>query len=585
MFLRKTRRRKDGKVHEYYSVVENRRVPGGRHVQQTLLHLGEISDGQKKSWNRAIDVVDGDRLEQMRLFAQDNETEVSVENAVAVQLNQLELQRPRQWGACWLACELWEQLGLRQFWETRLGDGAKGCKWERVLRLLSVYRLIAPGSEWKLHRKWFDSSAMGDLLGESFQIAQKDRLYRCHDRLLAHKRDLFSHLKQRWEELFGARFDILLYDLTSTYFESSPPQSSTDKRKHGYSRDKRSDCVQIVIALVVTPEGLPLAYEVLPGNTADSTTLESFLEKIQSTYGKANRIWVMDRGIPTEESLSKMRENQVQYLVGTPKGRLSKFEKELSELPWTKVRDQVQVKLLKSDGETYIHARSSSRAQKEKAMRLRRLRKLLAGLKKLRQSQSRLTRDHLLLKLGALKKEAGRSYHLLKIYIPKEGEAITDQTFHWKLDKKKYRQTHRREGSYLLRTNQPVDDAGSTWEQYLRLTEIEEAFRNLKGDLSIRPIYHQEESRIEAHVFISFLAYCLHVTLRMRCRRHAAGLTPRSVLEQLGEIQMLDVHVPTTDGRKIKMTRYTRPNKTQQLLLAQLQLTLPSQPPPEITSA
>lgn len=346
MFLRKSRRRKDGKVHEYYSVVENRRVAGGRHVQQTLLHLGEITDGQKKSWNRAIDVVQGQHMRQMTLFADNQATEPSTSDAVAVRLNELELRRPRQWGACWLACDLWEQLDLRRFWEKRLGEGAKGRQWERVLRLLTVYRLLSPGSEWKLHRQWFDRTAMGDLLGESFQIAQKDRLYRCHDHIVAHKTDLFRHLKQRWEELFGARFDVLLYDLTSTYFESPPPKSADDKRKHGYSRDKRSDCVQIVIALIVTPDGLPLSYEVLSGNTADNTTLSDFLENIETTYGKADRIWVMDRGIPTEETLSQMRATGVQYLVGTPKGRLSKLEKDLTEQPWTQVRDQVQVKLL-----------------------------------------------------------------------------------------------------------------------------------------------------------------------------------------------------------------------------------------------
>ena len=585
MFLRKTRRHKDGKTHEYYSVVENRRVAGGRHIQHTLLYLGEISDGQKKSWNRAIDVVEGNRTKQMTLFPEGTGADQAPGVTANVRLDQLALDRPRQWGACWLACELWETLGLRSFWHERLGTGYRGVHWERVLLLLSAYRLIDPGSEWHLHRIWFDKSAMGDLLGEGFRIAGKDRLYRCHDRLLEYKDDLFGHLKRRWEELFEARHDILLYDLTSTYFESPPPDDPEDKRRHGYSRDKRSDCVQVVIALVVTPDGLPLSYEVLHGNTADSSTLKDFLAKIEALHGKARRVWVMDRGIPTEQTLEEMRKTGVQYLVGTPKGRLTKLEGKLAGQAWEQARDQVQVRLVESEGETYIHARSQPRAAKEHAMRQRRLRKLLDGLGQLREASRPMTRDNLLLKVGGLKKEAGRAYHLLKITLPKSGEAISPETFHWKLDMDKYRKTWRREGSYLLRTNLPVDNAGSTWEHYLRLTEIEEAFRNLKGDLAVRPVHHSAPTRIEAHIFVSFLAYCLHVTLRMRCKRFAPGLTPRSVLEQLSGMQMVDVLIPTTDGRMVKMSRYTRPDKAQQLLLSQLQLTLPKQPPPEISQS
>ena len=371
--------------------------------------------------------------------------------------------------------------------------------------------------------------------------------------------------------------------IASTYFESDPPFEG--KRKFGYSRDKRSDCVQVVIALVVTPDGFPLGYEVMAGNTADNTTLRGFLKKIEREHGKAQRVWVMDRGIPTEEILAEMRgaSTPVYYLVGTPKGRLSRYEKALSTQPWKTVREDVSVKLLEDGEEIYVYAQSHPRIQKERAMRKRRLKQLIRKLNDLRH-QKRLTRDGLLMKLGAAKKDAGRAFGLMAITLPELDEPINPQTFHWRINRRKYRQAYRREGRYLLRSNLPPGDPARLWKYYIQLTEVEEAFRNLKGDLAIRPIHHQLESRIEAHIFIAFLAYCLHVTLRQRCKQHAPGLTPRSVLEQLKAMQMIDVKIPTVDGRWLKMSRYTQPDKAQQLLLAQLQLFLPQQPPPEITS-
>jgi len=581
MFLRETNRRKNGKDHRYFSVVENRRVRGGRRVQQTLLYLGEINDTQKAQWTRTIDLIDEREHRQVALFPEDRHVPEGVEFGVQVKLGKLQLHRPRQWGACWLACALWDQLELDEFWKERLPASRKGTQWRHVLQTLVAYRLIDPGSEWRLHRYWFEHSAMADLLGEDFRIAQKDTLYRCHDRLLEHKKDLFTHLKKRWEELFEVKYDILLYDLTSTYFESDPPFE--DKRKFGYSRDKRPDCVQVVIGLVVTPEGLPLGYEVTDGNTADNTTLRGFLKKIQDQYGTARRVWVMDRGIPTEEVLKEMRESEtpVCYLVGTPKGRLSRYEQRLAEQPWEKVRDKVSVKLLKEDEELYIYAQSEDRIQKERSMRTRRLRRLIDRLNKLR-NQKRLKRDTLLMKLGALKKEAGRAYGLLEIKLPDTHELINSQSFHWRINRTKYREAYRREGRYLLRSNLESEEPVKLWEYYIQLTQIEEAFRNLKGDLAIRPVYHKVESRIEAHIFISFLAYCLHVTLKQRCKASATGLTPRSVIEQLKAMQMIDVHIPTVDGLWLKMSRYTQPNKTQQILLSELHLELPSQPPPRI---
>ncbi|MGH7209870.1 MAG: IS1634 family transposase, partial [Acetobacteraceae bacterium] len=372
-----------------------------------VLYLGEINDSQRAAWCQTVEAFDegGQRARQIALFPEDRAAPALACEVVHVRLNGLRLRRPRQWGACWLACHLWDQLRLDEFWSARLPASRQGTRWLNVLKTLVCYRLIDPGSEWRLHRQWYEQSAMGDLLGEDFALVGKDILYRCLDKLVAHKSELFSFLRERWKTLFQAAFDVLLYDLTSTYFECDPPAGG--KRRFGYSRDKRSDCVQVVIALIVTPDGLPLAYEVMPGNTADKATLHEFLQRIEAQYGKVGRTWVMDRGIPTEDVLAEMRasETPVYYLVGTPRGRLSRLEQQFVPQPWTAVRDAVQVKLVEQDRELYILARSGARRDKEQAMRRRRLKKLVKRLHELR--QQKLTRDQLLIKLGAAKKEAG----------------------------------------------------------------------------------------------------------------------------------------------------------------------------------
>ena len=420
---------------------------------------------------------------------------------------------------------------------------------------------------------------MADLLGADYALAEKNALYRCLDKLLAHKAALFDHLHQRWQDLFGASLEVLLYDLTSTYFESAPPEDEDDKRRYGYSRDKRRDCVQVVIALIVTPEGFPIAYEVLPGNTADCKTLRNMLRKIEAQYGKAQRIWVMDRGIPTEETLAEMRQADppISYLVGTPKGRLSKLEKALLGLPWQAVRQGVDVKLLAQEQELYVLAQSHARIHKERAMRRRKLKWLWARLKQI--SNMELDREELLMKLGAARAKARAAWRLIDVEVAPEGAA-----FSFTLNRNKLRQVRRREGRYLLRTNLCGEQPAQLWQFYIQLVEVEAAFKNLKDDLQLRPIYHQLESRIEAHIFVAFLAYCLHVTLHARLKPLAPGLTPRAVLDKLAAIQMLDVHFPTTDGRTLILSRYTELNADQKLLVKQLNLDLPSQPPPRITA-
>ena len=582
MFLRATTRKKDGKEHRYFSVVENRRLSGGRVVQRHVLYLGEINCSQELAWRRSIEVLDEATraARTLALFPEDRcEGVVGDESIVRLKLAQLRLERPRQWGACWLALKLWQQLGLDEFWTGRLAPSRKGTRFDRVLFVLVAYRLLSPGSEWRLYRHWFERSALGDLLGVDSALADIHTLYACHDRLLEHKEALFDHLVGRWRDLFNVSFDVLLYDLTSTYFESDPPADDEDKRRHGYSRDHRPDCVQVVIALVVTPEGLPLAYEVLAGNTRDCTTLKDFLARIERQYGKARRVWCMDRGIPTEEVLAQMRASDppVQYLVGTPKGRLTRLEAALLEKPWHAARPGVQVKLLAQDDELYVFAQSRDRVAKERSMRHRHLKWLWARLKKL--STMSLTREELLMKLGAAKAKTPAAWRLIKVAVAERGARFT-----YRLDREKLRQVRRREGRYLLRTNLTESDPAKLWQFYLQLVEVEAAFKTLKGDLAIRPVFHQEERRIEAHIFIAFLAYCLHVTLGQQLKALAPGLTPRAVLEKFATVQMIDVYVPTTDGRELSLTRYTQPEPELKLLLDKLKLALPAQAPPKISA-
>ena len=570
MFLRSTIRRKDGKEHRYWSVVEARRVAGGRVVQRPLLYLGEINSSQEQAWRKSIEVLEEGsiRPRTLALFPEDRcEGVLPDASIVRLKLSQLRLERPRQWGACWLALTLWQELQLDRFWSERLPASRKGTRWDLVLFVLVAYRLMAPGSEWRLHREWYARSALMDLLGADEALADIHALYRCHDRLLAHKEALFDHLVGRWRDLFNASFEVLLYDLTSTYFEANPPFPDDDKRRFGYSRDKRSDCVQVAIALIVTPEGLPLAYEVLPGNTADCTTLKGFLAAIERQYGKARRVWVMDRGIPTEAVLEEMRraDPPVSYLVGTPKGRLSRLEKDLVAKPWQEARDGVHVKLLPQDGEVYVLAESRDRVAKERAMRRRQLKWLWVRLKQL--AAMKVEREELLMKLGAARAKAPTAWRLVEVKVASRGA-----TFTYRLDRDKLRRARRREGRYLLRTNLGEEDPARLWTYYLQLVAVEEAFKNLKGDLAIRPIFHQSQARIEAHIFVAFLAYCLHVTLKRQLAALAPGLTPRSVLEKFSAVQMIDVVVPTTDGRELQLTRTTQPEPDLKLLLDKLRL-------------
>jgi transposase len=584
MFLRSKVRKKDGKQHRYFSVVENRRVGAKGTAQRTVLYLGEINDSQEEIWRKTLQVFDESqqRYTSLSLFPEDREIPAHASDSIQVKLSEMELRRPRAFGNCWLGCELWQQLRLGEFWEEKLGEKVKRetVSWAKVLQLLVVNRLIDPGSEFRLHRQWFDQSAMAELLETDFAVAEKDRLYRCLDRVVEHKTALFEHLRERWQDLFQAQFDVLLYDLTSTYIEGLG--EGIPKAKYVYSRDQRFDCKQVVIALVITPEGFPLAYEVMDGNRSDRTTLREFLDKIETSYGRARRVWIMDRGIPTQALLKEMRtsEREIYYLVGTPRSKVREYEKKWLDLPWQKVRESVEVKLFSQAGELYVLAKSEGRHAKERAMRRKKLARLLRKLRAMRRSGPR--RDQLLLRIGAARKEAGRAFGFLKVQIPAEGKAVTRQSFQFHVDHAKLKAAELLDGHYLLRSNLTGEDPAVLWERYVQLTQIEAAFRTMKSELGIRPIYHQLGQRVEAHIFVAFLAYCLLTTLKNRLQALAPGLTPKAVLEKLSTIQMLDVYLPTSDGRWLVMPRFTQPEPDQALLLHRLKLELPQQPPPRI---
>jgi transposase len=444
VFLRSNTRTKDGKQHRYFSVVESQRVASNKTVQRTVLYLGEINDTQQQAWRKTLSVFDDDQQQYrtMSLFADDRVLPADAVDSIQVRLSGLELKNPRAYGNCWMANEVWQQLGLEEFWRERLGQGREAVSWEKVLRLLAVNRLLDPGSELRVHRHWYTASAMDVILGESFAVAEKDRLYRCLDRIVEHKQELFPWLKQKWADLFGAEFEVLLYDLTSTYFEGDMEES--EKAKRGYSRDSRPDCAQVVIALIVTPDGFPLAYEVLDGNTSEQKTLRPFLQHIEETYGKAQRIWVMDRGIPTEATLKEMREQNVHYLVGTPKGRINQHERQWLKLDWRQVRDSVQVKLYEHDKELYVLARSDGRQAKEIAIRRKRIVRLLRKLRAMRRSLPK--RDTLLLRIGAAKKEAGRAFGFVQIDVPAPDRQVTRETFRFRVDKAKLKAAEQRDG-------------------------------------------------------------------------------------------------------------------------------------------
>ena len=577
MFLKTHRVRKDGKEHIYYSLCESLRVSRSRVTQRTVLHLGELNTRQLDRWQHTIEAVQEDgRCQQLRLFTDREGGAPAADDVAEVILSSLVVRRPRRFGECWIGCKLWEELGLRAFWDQALGEQRGEVPWAKVVELLVVNRLCAPRSELSVHEKWFPQTAMDLLLDTDESVAEKDRLYRCLDRMIHHKEALETHLADKWRDLFGATFDVLLYDLTSTYFEGEADE--VDKARRGYSRDHRPDCLQIVLAVIVTPEGFPLSYEVLPGNMGDEGTLGAALEAIERKHGKARRIWVFDRGVANEANLQKLRECGAQYVVGTPRSRLKQYEQALLNGTWQEISKEVQVQLLGEGNETFVLARSADRAKKEEAMRGRQVRGLMRDLVRLRRAiRHGAIKDEakILMRVGRLAERWPRGWRYVKVNW--ESGRLS-----WRWDREALRLAALRDGAYLLRTNLTDRTPEALWKMYVQLTEVEAVFRVMKSELGVRPIWHWIGPRVEAHVMVAFLGYCLWVCLTQRLRAAAPSLTPWQLLDQFGRIVQVEVWFKLRAGGAICLPRVTQPEPAQAILLHHLGWSLPEQPPPKI---
>jgi transposase len=589
MFLRPNRRGKDGKQHTYWSLVESVRTPDGPR-QRTLCHLGELNGSDQARWLKTIEVFNEQgEAQQLKLFPSHVEVPADDPQVARVLVNRVRLERTRQFGACYLGLELWRRLALDRFFEQAVDEDPADVPWSRVAALLAINRLCAPGSELAIEQRWFPSTALDDLLGMEEEKINDTRLYRCLDRILPHKTKLERHLKERYGELFGAEFDVLLYDLTSTYVEGAAEKNPMMRR--GYSRDHRPDCEQMVIALIVNNEGFPFSYETFDGNRADVSTMETILRMVERKYGKARRIWVFDRGIVSEENLAAIRKRGGQYLVGTPRSQMKQFETELVKDDWTQVRPEVEVKriAIPQGEETYILCRTAGRKQKEQAIRKRfssSMEKALKALEKTIALGRLKDRNKMERRLGKIQARHPSVNDLYDVSLRDTPEGVR---LFWQIKEghQKWRET--REGTYLLRTNLQAASAEELWSKYMQLTEAEASFRALKSELSIRPLFHQKEPRVKAHVMVAFLGYALWVTLKHLLKRrapievkpsvsgvdNAQPFSPMKALSLLSTLQSADIVLPTTDGREIRLRRITEPTAEQKSLLQQLGLTLP----------
>jgi transposase len=589
MFLRSHARSKDGKDHTYWSLVETVRTPGGPR-QRTLCYLGELNSSAQARWLKTIEVFNEQgEAQQLKLFPSQVEPPADDPQVARVLVNRVRLERTRQFGACWLGWELWKRLGLNGFFAQAVDSDPAEVPWSTVVAVLAINRLCAPGSELAVEERWYPSTALEDLLSIEEGKINDTRLYRCLDRMLPHKTALERHLKQRYGELFAAEFDVLLYDLTSTYVEGAAEKNPMMRR--GYSRDHRPDCQQMVIALIVNSEGFPFSYETFDGNRADVSTMETILRMVERKYGKARRIWVMDRGVVSEENLAAIRQRGGQYLVGTPRSQMKQFEAELLKDDWTRVRPEVEVKqvAIPQGEETYILCRTASRKEKEKAIRKRFSTRMELALQRLQKTivAGRLKdRNKMERRLGKIQARHSQVNDLFEVTLRDTPEGVR---LFWEMKKERKTWRDLREGAYMLRTNLPAGSAEELWSKYMQLTEAEASFRALKSELSIRPLFHQKEPRVKAHVMVAFLGYALWVTLKHLLKRRPAivprpsasgvdntePLSPMKALALLATLQSADIVLPTTDGREIRLRRVTEPTAEQKSLLHQLSLSLP----------
>jgi len=575
MFLRPNNRSKDGKAHTYWSLVETVRTPDGPR-QRTLCYLGELNGSAQARWLKTIEVFNEQgESRQLKLFPADVEPPEGDPNVARVLLNKVRLERSRQFGNCYVGLDLWKRLELDQFYEELIDEKQAEVPWSRIAALLAINRLCEPSSELAVEERWYPATALDDLLGIAEGKVNDTRLYRCLDRLIPHKTKLERHLRQRYGELFAATFDVLLYDLTSSYVEGEAEKNPMMRR--GYSRDHRGDCKQVVIALIVNEDGFPLSYETFDGNRADVTTLETVIRMVERKYGKARRVWIFDRGIISEDNLKALRKRDGQYLVGTPRAKLKQFEKQLLGGDWEKIRPDVEVQRVATPAgdETYILCRSTARKAKETAMRNRvstSMEKALGQLEKRIASGKLKDRSKIERMLGKIQARHPSVNDLYKVAVQEKSDGLR---LNWKLIEERRAWRDAREGAYLLRTNLKEERSEELWKKYIQLTEAEAAFRALKSELAIRPIFHQKEHRVKAHILVAFLGYALWVTFKHLLKRKNSDLSPARALALLSTLHSADIILPTTDGREVRLRRITTPNPDQQLLLDQLGITLP----------
>jgi transposase len=574
MFLRKLRVHKDGKEHGYWSLVETVRTADGPR-QRTLCYLGELNGSAHARWQKTVEVFnEHGESTQLKMFP--SEAEVPDDpNVARVLLKKVRVERARRFGDCYLGLELWKRLGLDEFFAQHLDGDDTDVAWSRVAAVLAINRLCAPGSELAVEQHWYPSTALDDLLHIAKGKINDTRLYRCLDRLLPLKTKLEQHLKQRFGELFQAEFDVLLYDLTSTYVEGAAEENPMMRR--GYSRDHRPDCEQLVLALIVNQDGFPFSYELFDGNRADVTTVEAILRTVERKHGKARRVWIFDRGVVSEENLVAIRKRGGAYLVGTARSKLKQFEQELLKDDFEKIRPEVEVKQIKIPGgeETYILCRTVGRKEKEKAIRSRfvaKIEKALTGLAKRIADGKLKDRGKMFMGLGRIQASHPQVADLYEMALQDthEGARLV-----WRQKPEQQQWLEAREGAYLLRTNLTADGAADLWKKYMQLTEVEAAFRTLKSELAIRPLFHQLERRVKAHVLVAFLGYALLVTLKHLLKRGGSEYSPANVLKRLAELYSVDIVLPTVEGREIWLRRITKLDDEQQKILYQLQLPLP----------
>lgn len=587
MFLRRCERRKNGKKHTYWALVESYRTAKGSR-QRVVSYLGELAAGEKPGWAKLGRHLDGQRKRQrpqLSLFDPPPPVEqMHDDEPVLVRLRGVRFERLRAFGDIWLAWGLWRTLGLDELLEELIESGREEVSWATVAAILTIARFCEPASELHIEEKWYSKTALEDLLGVPPEKVHTDRLYQGLDKLLPHKEAIEKHLRQRLGELFELNCDLLLYDITSTYFEGEMEGCPIAKR--GYSRDSRPDRPQVCIGLVVTEDGFPLGYEVFAGNTHDSTTVRGVIEAMEKKYGRLGRIWVMDRGMISEPNLEFLRERGGQYIAGTPKAMLRGFEEQLAEQDWTQAQEGVEVKLVPGPGgdETFILTRSADRRAKEHAMHEKFTERLEAGLQRLHASaENGRLKDVGVAheRLGRLKEQNWRATHVFDATIrrldPPRGKQQLEVA--WQRNARFAEWSQLSEGCYLLRSNLTHVDAATLWQRYIQLTEAEWAFRITKDELEIRPIWHQKEERVKAHILICFLAYAMWKTLAGWMRASGLGDAPRTLLYDLEKIKSGDVVLPAMTGegpwKTIRLRCVTEPDEAQAVLLHRLGLNLP----------